>query len=853
MPRHARHPSSPHQPAHWRAFLSRCLLAISLSVAIPVISAIPSTALAQTQKIIEPAELIELARKEMDGVRQTLRDEGAEDAALIVARQRALDAQTQAEDAAGTLADELAEVQARLAELGAPAAGVKEPADIAAQRAQLVKSQSTLDSQVKLARLLSVEAEQAATSVSAQRRAQFSAQMFARASAITSATFWRELKAELPGDWRRLNLLLQDMRDRVEAVAMGVWLAAAFAIGILLLVRRPFENFMLALILKRVPAGRLRRSLHAVGVMLVWTLVPGLIAHALYLALTSEAAAAGGSMEIAALLISFDGIVWFGGFCAGLGIALLMPGKPSWRLPPVSDITASRLRWFPPALAFGIVLGWVSTQLSTAADASLAATVAVKTLASLTLLLLMMGALVQLRRSSRDRKRAELIEEAEKAEKAEKAGHSGHASQTPPTPGEPLWLPTMVTIAWLLVIATFVGLLSGYVALGNFVMNQVVWALIVSSLVYLLLMLIDDLFMGLLAPTEPPASTSDKSSDKQTQGIKTIAPHRTREQTAVLLSGITRVTLVVVALVLLVAPFGEGPLELFRRAGRLNEGLSIGEIHLLPATLLQGLAVLVIGLFLVRALKNWLGESLMPTTRMDSGMRMSVVTLFGYVGGIAVVALSMSAVGVGLERVAWVASALSVGIGFGLQAVVQNFVSGLILLAERPVKVGDWVSLAGVEGDIRRINVRATEIQMGDRSTVIVPNSEFITKIVRNVTYTDPIGMVQIKLPMPLATDTQKARDVLLQAFMAHPGVLENPRPNVQLDGIDGLHLVFNATGFVSSPRASYGVKSDLLFDVMERLKQAGLTLAQPPTMVMSPAAVVPQVEGPQPAGPMMS
>src|SRR3546814_13057359 len=127
-------------------------------------------------------------------------------------------------------------------------------------------------------------------------------------------------------------------------------------------------------------------------------------------------------------------------------------------------------------------------------------------------------------------------------------------------------------------------------------------------------------------------------------------------------------------------------------------------------------------------------------------MRLSAATLFGYAGYVLVFSLTLSAVGIGLERVAWIASALSVGIGFGLQAVVQNFVSGLILLAERPVKVGDWVTLGGVEGDIRRINVRATEIQMGDYSTIIVPNSEFITKIVRNVTHENPLATVQIKL-----------------------------------------------------------------------------------------------------------
>ncbi|RZL04814.1 MAG: mechanosensitive ion channel, partial [Rubrivivax sp.] len=340
------------------------------------------------------------------------------------------------------------------------------------------------------------------------------------------------------------------------------------------------------------------------------------------------------------------------------------------------------------------------------------------------------------------------------------------------------------SMASVLLVVTLLGLLSGYVALGTFVMNQLVWGLVVASTAYFLAILIDDLFMALLAPTAPPQEAGDKAAP----GQRTPAQPRTREQTAVLLSGAFRIALVLLSIVLLVAPFGEGPFELFQRAGRVNEGIAIGEIRLLPAALLQGVLVLVLGLFAVRTLKNWLADKFMPTTRMDSGMRMSVTTLLGYVGSVVVVALSMSAVGVGLERVAWVASALSVGIGFGLQAVVQNFVSGLILLAERPVKVGDWVSLGGVEGDIRRINVRATEIQMGDRSTVIVPNSEFITKIVRNVTYTDPIGMVQIKLPMPIATDARRAREVILAAFVSHPGVLDAPKPSVQLDGVDGLN-----------------------------------------------------------------
>jgi len=147
--------------------------------------------------------------------------------------------------------------------------------------------------------------------------------------------------------------------------------------------------------------------------------------------------------------------------------------------------------------------------------------------------------------------------------------------------------------------------------------------------------------------------------------------------------------------------------------------------------------------------------------------------------------------------------------------------------------VGDWVSLGGIEGDIRRINVRATEIQMGDHSTVIVPNSEFITKTVRNVTHANPMGLVQIKLPMPLVTDADQVRSLILQTFEAHADVLENPAPSVQLDSIDSAGMLFNATAFVGSPRMAYGVRSALLFDVLSRLREAGISMVKPPTLLL--------------------
>jgi small-conductance mechanosensitive channel len=258
----------------------------------------------------------------------------------------------------------------------------------------------------------------------------------------------------------------------------------------------------------------------------------------------------------------------------------------------------------------------------------------------------------------------------------------------------------------------------------------------------------------------------------------------------------------------------------------LLRGITIGELVVSPGVIVRALLVFAGATVVFRLLQHWFGQRYLPTTRLEPGVQGSMVALFGYAGVVVAVAMALAAIGVGVERIAWIASALSVGIGFGLQAIVQNFISGLILLAERPVKVGDWVVVGDAEGDIRRINVRATEIQTGDRTTVLVPNSELITKIVRNRTYANAEGLVKVQLPMPLGTDADLFRDLVLEAFREHPGILEAPAPSVVIDGIDNGRILFSATGFVSTPRQAGGTRSALLFEILRRMRQFGIKMA---------------------------
>lgn len=789
-----------------------CLLrlgAIVLSGLLLVLTALG----AQAQPDNTDASL-DTARAQIDRARKVLDNPPKEAADLLPLRAGVLAAGTQAEAAAALLEPQLASIQARLAELGPVTPGQTEAPDVAVLRTQLNKVRAELDAQFKRAKLLSVESEQTAGEISALRRAEFQARLGERTSSILSSLFWAELRTEIPGDLLRVRRQGDALATAARASGTAVWVSVGVVLLLLLALYAWAGRVLLKLTTTRVPPGRLRRSVHAWTGVLLPAVTAGLMAEAVYLGLVWVVPLPD---TLATVMERLAGVIFFGGYVVGLGHVLLLPAKSSWRLLPLPDVVALKLRGLPGVLALLMVLTWALMQMTAQINASLVTTVAADCIVALAMGLAMgLGLLltdVARRRALRD---------------------PDAAASWPPSP---LWLTVVFGLACVGVAGSLMALLLGYVALGSFVVHQMAWMAVVLGSAYLLAVLIDDACMALLGPkTMHGSASSDASATAQAAAAADMPASRflkVRAQAAVLLSGAGRLLVVVLALLLLLAPFGEGPSELFERFDKLHQGISIGEFQILPATVLQAALVIILCLVVVRIIRRWLKEEFLPTTSLDAGMQVWTSTLFAYAGNLLALSLGMAAVGIGLERIAWVASALSVGIGFGLQAVVQNFVSGIIMLAEKPVKVGDWVSLGGFEGDIRRINVRATEIQMGDRSTVIVPNSEFITKTVRNLTHANPLGLVKILLPVPLNTDADQVRSLILELFEAHADVLKAPAPSVQLDAIDSAGMVFNATAFVNSPRMAYGVRSALLFDVLRRLREADISLVKPAGLVL--------------------
>ena len=167
---------------------------------------------------------------------------------------------------------------------------------------------------------------------------------------------------------------------------------------------------------------------------------------------------------------------------------------------------------------------------------------------------------------------------------------------------------------------------------------------------------------------------------------------------------------------------------------------------------------------------------------------------------------------------------------FGLQAIVNNFVSGLVLLIERPVRVGDWVALPAGEGIIKRINVRATEIETFDNCTVIVPNSVLVTGAVSNWTHDNSLGRFSVAVSVPYGSDETQAAKLLIEAARSHPKVVTHPGPQVQLVRFGNLGLDFEIKAAVADIFDGAQVASDIRFALLKAFAENGIAIAHAPS-----------------------
>lgn len=230
---------------------------------------------------------------------------------------------------------------------------------------------------------------------------------------------------------------------------------------------------------------------------------------------------------------------------------------------------------------------------------------------------------------------------------------------------------------------------------------------------------------------------------------------------------------------------------------------------------------------LTRWFEKWLDGNVMARSQVDPGVRNSVKTSVGYFGAIVAGFMGLSAAGINLSSLALVAGALSVGIGFGLQNIISNFVSGLILLFERPFKVGDWVATGTSEGFVRRISVRATEIETFQRQSIIVPNSQLINASVGNWTHRNKLGRIDMEIAAKAVNDPRHVMGMLREVASDVPGVLRTPEPVVVFKKFDGADLEFEVRVFVGDVLNGLAVRNELRLGIFERFKAEGVILKE--------------------------
>lgn len=383
--------------------------------------------------------------------------------------------------------------------------------------------------------------------------------------------------------------------------------------------------------------------------------------------------------------------------------------------------------------------------------------------------------------------------------------------------GKPFWH----ALHAVLVIIALIGIVApivGYTALGNYLMNNLVGSAIVISVLYIL--------RGLFREAIGLAAGSAIARDRL--GL----PYDTRSRAKWLLRFILDFAIIAGGAALIAPSWGVSDTDLWRWMRGVMDGVSVGSVTISPTEILMGVFVFFVVLALIRALRRQLTERILPETGIEESVSHSISAGIGYVGFVIAAALSVAVAGVDLTNIALIAGALSVGIGFGLQNIVNNFVSGLILLIERPIKVGDWVVVGPNEGFVKQINMRATEIETWQKASVIVPNADLLSTALKNWTHKDKIGRVDVAVGVALDSDIDKVDRILLDIMRAHPRCRRIPEPMVLAMGVGENRINLEARLFTSDVVWMMWIASDIRKEFLRRFKEEGIIIPPPQRIV---------------------
>lgn len=261
----------------------------------------------------------------------------------------------------------------------------------------------------------------------------------------------------------------------------------------------------------------------------------------------------------------------------------------------------------------------------------------------------------------------------------------------------------------------------------------------------------------------------------------------------------------------------------------LTQQFTFGRITVSVSSVLVGITVIVLTVLIARWSSMLIERRIAHRRHIDPGLRYTICRLVKYVvitvGSL--VALKQ-AFAIDLTSIAVIFTALSVGIGFGLQYIAADIASGFILLFERPIRIGDRITIGEDEGDVQSINLRTTVVTTNDRIAIIVPNSRLVSQRVVNWSYGDPRARVPIPIGVAENSDIQLVTDTLVEAALNVPNVLTEPQPRVQFLKFGDYSLDFRLLVWTNQPRRHVQIRSDINYRIAELFRERGIKLATP-------------------------
>lgn len=809
-----------------RAALMAMAAAMTMAVAVTVTVALSGARPAPAQELLlppapaapaqqrsNPAADIADARAQLRELEGSFRDRGQSEAALIALRNRLAVLRDQLADRLGKLEPRLKALDQRAGQLATSAgANADEAPAVAAVRQRLAARRSAYESALQESRLLAAEMGSLDQRIHRRRREVFNNRLFARSASPLDAGFWNDLAASGAAEIAGLEAMASSFMTEAGANggAGGALAAAAAlaALGAAFSFAARWQRQFTARPTKR----RFDDALTAVaGVLLSTFSVPALIAASVltlrnFGVMTDPVARTAFALALALMAA---------GFGRGVAVGLFAPAAAGGRrIAAVGDREAASLAahliW--ASRLFGLSL--LANEVHTILGASVTSFVATGELLAGGILAITAH---QLWSTARARLEAQSAADAD-----------GAAAQHP-------WLRAAV---WLCSVTIAAALAAGYVGFAVFVATRMLAAYVVSGAALILVTTIDAALTDLLAPGTPGRRSVAAALGFSQRGLDILVT---------LVSALSRLLIAALTLVLALNASGVFTDDVFSAMQHAVADYDIGAVHVSPVAILSALASAVVGWISVRAAQRWLATKLLPRTGLDAGLQNSISALSGYFLLIIVMAGSLDVLGIDLQKIALIAGALSVGIGFGLQAIVANFVSGLILLAERTVRVGDWVVVKNEEGFVRRISIRATEIETFDRASVIIPNQDFVTGMVKNWTHSSTVGRVIVHVRVAFDSDVAKVRALLLEAAVKHPQVLPGT-PAVLVTGFGDIGIDLQLICLIGNVSPSPSVRSDLYLDILGKFRDARIKIPYPPHETSVPA-----VPSSQPASRMAS